>query len=151
MMEKGPSDLNENELVNSAKKEMEINESRRSFFGKAAGMIIAAVLGMEGKEVVDKATDLNKLKERFNQNEAENIELVNEAANLLYEEMYDKKIELVNTYGTGSNNERVNILRDFLSMYLNSNLGNKNPYKKEIFEGKKYTLRLVIELIHFTS
>lgn len=155
-METGPGNSNEEPVVNSAKKEMEINASRRSFFGKAAALVTAAALGVKAKDAIEKESKIISLEKKYNKDEIENIKLVNEAANELLELMNKKDINdgEIRISGTGYPDHHVEVLRNFIRGYLvYSGAVKKSAYKEALSVSNKvyFTRVLLTDIMSATS
>lgn len=127
------------------------NPGRRGFLGK---MIGAAALGtitvINSNKYMKQESEINNLYLSFKGKEGD-IHKVNEATTLLIEEMNKENVNQVKITGTGHPNERIDILRDFLTKHLNSKIGNKNPIKNKIFSSGVYTRDNLVEILSTTT
>lgn len=99
-------------------------EGRRNFLKIFGGAVAGAALGIEGNKYFERRQELNKLHELFNGKE-DSFYYANKAAGYLLNEMEVENISRVRLSSTGHPNERIEILRDFLTKHLNSSAGKK--------------------------
>lgn len=111
-------------------------KGRRGFLrGVLAG---AAGLYM-GNKYIEKEKEINNFYKRFEGKE-ENYEVAAEAALLLMSEMKMSNLDHVPLSGTGHPNDRIEILRSYLTRHLNKKgVGDKYPFQKQIIENGVYT------------
>ncbi len=113
------------------------NEGRRSFLKKVAGIatagIVGATLGIKGNKYLEREKELNKTFEFFNGHE-EDFMFANKATHQLLSEMELENIARVKLSGTGHPNERITILRDFLTKHINTSVGKKYTFRDLIIK-----------------
>ncbi len=126
------------------------NPGRRGFIRGVLGGAIATALGAKGvNRYMEKEKQLNDLHTYFEGKENDYYK-VNEAANMLIQEMSVTNIQRVKLSGTGSSNERIDILRDYLTRHLNSPAGHKYPFKQELLSFGFYTKESLSDILSAT-
>ena len=115
-----------NEHAPQGGKEEKPNEGRRNFLKIFGGALAGTALGLQGNKYFKQEKELNKYHELFNGNE-ESFYYGNKAIGYLLYEMEVDNIARVKILGTGSGNinQRIVLLRDFLTKHLNSRSGKK--------------------------
>ncbi len=81
----------------------------------------------------------------------ENFAKANEVAGLLMEEMKASKVESVRLSGTGHPNNKIEILRTFLTNHLNSKVGHKYVSREKILSEGVYTQKTLVEIMYEAS
>ncbi len=131
------------------------NPGRRGFLGKMFGAAaLGTVAAMAGnkyiKQELENNNEINNLYLSFKDKEND-IHKVNEATALLIEEMNKSSIDQVKISGMGHPNDRIDILRDFLTKHLNSKIGNKYSFKNRIFSSGVYKREDLIDILSATT
>lgn len=104
----------------------------------AASMITGGVIQYEGNKYLIKEKELNDFFARFEGKEMSFIVAV-DASNLLRAEMERDNIQTVTLSGTGHPNNRIEILRNFLTRHLQTKgIGDRYAVQKSIIEGGVY-------------
>lgn len=115
-----------------------LEDPSKRFFGKAAvATVVAGALVGTGVNRYMEEEKLNDLYSSFKGQE-QNFEKASEAATLLIEEMNKANIQKVKLMGNHSNN-RIEILRTFLTQHIDSHTGNKYPFKNSLIIEGYYT------------
>lgn len=115
------------------------NPGRRGLLRGIVGGAVIGVLGVVGvNKYIQKENTLNNLYLSF-KGEEENFSKAHEAADMLIHEMDKANIEKIKVSGTGSSNEQIDILRDFLTSHINSHVGHKYTVRKELLDSGFYT------------
>ncbi|MDQ5962504.1 MAG: hypothetical protein QG653_311 [Patescibacteria group bacterium] len=115
-----------NEHAPQGRKDEKPNEGRRNFLKIFGGAVAGSIVALKGNKYFEQEKELNKYHELFNGNE-ESFYYGNKAIGYLLYEMEVDNIARVKISGTGSGNvnERIVLLRDFLTKHLNSRVGKK--------------------------
>ena len=139
MMEKGPNNLNEDGLVNSAKKEKEVREGRRNFLKAVLGGAVVGATAVTGIDKIIKQKKESESLASLFEGQEENFLKANQAANMLINEMNIANVQRVRLFGDEPKNERIGFLREFLSKHLNSKVGHRYYSKGGILAEGFYT------------
>jgi hypothetical protein len=124
--------------------------SKRAFTkGIVAGVALAAV-GVAGlnKYMVQESNN-NELFSSL-QGQEKNFEKVSEVAKMLIEEMDKNKLEKVKLLGSHPN-DRIEILRSFLTNHIDSPIGNRYPFKNSLIISGYYTKENLEAIIKRTA
>jgi hypothetical protein len=118
------------------------NSSRRGFLKKMLGGALTGVAVVAGVRGVDKYVvgedKLNELYASF-EGKQEDFEKAHEAASMLMIEMEKSKVEKVRLSGEGNPNNKIEILRDFLTSHINSHVGHKYSFREKFLVSGFYT------------
>lgn len=126
------------------------NPGRRGFIRGILGGAMVTALGVKGvNKYIEKEKEINDLHAYFEGKEND-FYIVNEAANMLIQEMRVANIQRVKLSGTGSSNERIDVLRDYLTRHLNSPAGYKYSFKQELFSFGYYTKESLTDILNTT-
>lgn len=107
--------------------------------GFIRGMIAGAVGLYVGNKYLKKEQEINNFYKQFEGKEG-SYEVASEAALLLISEMKMSNLDNVLLSGTGNPNERIEVLRSYLTRHLNTKgIGNKYSFQKQIIEKGFYT------------
>ncbi len=129
------------------------NPRRRMFLKGLVGGAALGALGAAGVNVYEHESDINQLNDYFKGKEGD-IHAANEAASMLLEEMNVKNIErlaLQSGTGIGLETARIDILRDFLTRHLQSPVGSKYPFQKDVIKSGVYTREILVEILSATT
>lgn len=74
-----------------------------------------------------------------------------EVAEMLKDEMVKNNIKAVRLSGTGHENNRIEILRTFLTQHIDSHTGSKYPFKNSLIIGGHYTIENLEAIIKKAS
>lgn len=111
-------------------------KGRRSFL---SGIVAGAAGLYLGNKYIEKEQEINNFYKRFEGKE-ENYEIAAEAALMLMSEMKMSNLDHVSFSGTGHPNDRIEILRTYLTRHLNKKgVGDKYPFQKQIINNGSYT------------
>ncbi|MCF7898412.1 MAG: hypothetical protein K9L31_00480 [Candidatus Pacebacteria bacterium] len=125
--------------------------SRRSFLGKMFGVAaVGVVAAVGGNKYIEEEKEIGSLMEHLSGQE-ENLAVVNEAATMLIDEMNKDNINEVKTFGTGHPNKRIDVLRTFLSKYLNSKTGQKNQSRDKILNSGVFNRENLTDILSATT
>lgn len=124
------------------------NPGRRGFIRGVLGGAIATALGAKViNKYIEKEKQLNDLHTSFEGKENDYYK-VNEAANMLIQEMSVTNIQRVKLSGIGSSNERIDILRDYLTRHLNSPAGHKYIFRQQLLSFGYYTNESLTDILN---
>lgn len=122
------------------------NENRRGFLKEIFGLgVTGVVASVGGKKLLDNKYEQEELMGRF-KDQVEDISKVHEAAGLLREEMVANGILSVKPYGSWAPSSKIGILRDFLTLHMNSKYGKHYPFSTGIRWNNPYTVDILIQL-----
>jgi hypothetical protein len=79
------------------------------------------------------------------------IKKASEVVTMLMDEMKAAKVESVRLSGTGHPNNKIEILRTFLTNHLNSKVGHKYDSREKILSEGVYTQKSLIEIMYEVS
>ncbi len=131
-----------------------VDPERRGFLGKMVGAALAVgAMGVVTNEVVNKyqeEEDLNTLRNSL-EGQGESFSKANGVAKMLLDEMVKGDIKAVKLSGEGHSNNRIEILRSFLTEHLNSTVGVKYESKKQLWAAGAYTKESLATLIAESS
>jgi hypothetical protein len=113
--------------------------SRRDFLGKVVGGALA--VGLASTVGINKYMEEEKLNTLYTsfKGQEKNFGKAKEAAEMLRDEMVKNNIKAVKLSGTGHENNHIEILRTFLTSHIDSQTGNKYPFKNSLIIGGYYT------------
>ncbi len=115
----------------------------RGILAGAAGLYV-------GNKYLEKEKEINLFFKDFEGKE-KNYEVAAKAALLLMSEMEMSNVHHVSLSGTGHPNNRIEVLRSYLTRHLNAQgIGNRYPFQKEIISGGAYT-KENLQMIHNTA
>lgn len=122
------------------------NPGRRGFIRSVLGGAALAAVGTAGiNKYIESEQKINELSDHFKGKE-EDVAVAQEAARMLIAEMDAAKlteVRLVSGQGAGFGTERLDILRDFLTQHLQSSVGRKYPFQKEVIKNGVYTKEIL--------
>jgi hypothetical protein len=125
------------------------NQRRRDFIIKSAEVVVAVgLLAIFGNRFMNEEEKLNATHEYF-KNKEKDFGKAKEAAEMLIQEMEntEPKLERIKILGKHPNN-RIEILRTFLTSHIDSHNGSKYPFKNSLIISGYYTkenLEAIIE------
>lgn len=127
------------QFPNNNNNEKNPDEGRRKFLKGIFGLSTLAAVGLAGNKYIEKEKEINELFEEFRGQEA-NFSSVIEATNKLLDELEKAGLVSVKVTGTGHSNEKIDILRDFLTRHLNSEPGKRyGNLRESILKAGIYT------------
>lgn len=115
------------------------DEGRRKFLKGIFGLSTLAAVGLAGNKYFEKEKEINELFEEFKGKEGD-FSSASEATGKLLDELEKAGLVSVKVTGTGHSNERIDILRDFLTRHLNSESGKRyGSLRESILKAGVYT------------